>query len=274
MPDLQTLPGNLAVYEGRRLPAATATRRPTLTPSLQNHLKGNFGQAKEPVASARFWILGLGLVLVLASIGLFIWGKGTVDSPTIVEFSLLVLQVGIGILVIEGIIGSALTRDNRRKADYSLRQLNTIATGFRPRALVLISELAELDETSGTELVEDSFAQTFPTGRALHPKSVTFFAEWMRERFARAHEEFRHLTHFLDHEEVESLRKPIERAELAFSSVTELRLNSKSSKQKWTALMFALDQIHVSMNAEIAVLSQLGIAGEQAEPPAKVPERN
>lgn len=213
------------------------------------------------MASARFWILGLGLALVAISVAMFAKAGGAFDGPTVVQLSLLVLQIGVGILVVEGIIGSALTSDNRKKADFSLKQLSQIAGSFRARALILVSEAGDRGETSGTVLVNGSFAETFVAG-SFHPEPLETFQRWMTERFSKASDEFRHLTHFLDITEIESLQTPLERARLAFDSIPPLQTSTDSGR--WTALMFALDQIQRSFVDEVKALQALGYRSEKA----------
>lgn len=193
---------------------------------------------------SKVWILGIGAVVTVGGAIWFFAAGGDFGRENARQIGLLVLQVGIGILVVEGVIGSALERDTRARAGSSLAELVAFADAFEPKALRFVEELGAADAEEGGPLAHATFAERFPFPGTYDRDALVQFNAWLDERVRHAIEECRAAAPLLKREEMERIRAPLRLLAPIQSTLKELAQPSRQRiADRWGAVMVALDGI-------------------------------
>lgn len=197
---------------------------------------------------SRTTILVVGMVVAMLGVVLFFLNGGTFSRPNSLQIGLLVFQIGAGILVVEGVIGYALERDNRAKAGHAISDLVAFVDSFDERAIRLVAGLGASDlATMDGEPNQDSYADRFAFAGEFRAAHVVEFSAWLADRLKKADEDCRSLTHFLKFDEVVEIRSPLRRMETLHSTLLEISRTRGARAERWAACMFALDRLRAEL---------------------------
>lgn len=200
-------------------------------------------------ASSKYWILTLGVVVSAGGAIWFFAAGGSLAPEYGREIGLLVFQVGLGILVVEGVLGYALGRDKKSRASSSLAEVVAFADAFDERVLRLVVDAGALEEEPDRDGGDSAFTSRFPYPGRFDRESLVPFNDWLAARSQHAIEECRSAAHFLPPEDVEAVRAPLRLLAPIQLQLTELAAPSKQrTADGWAVAMLALDGISTALN--------------------------